>query len=522
MLTDLKKSLHPQVILFTLTLFLLYFLTRLVNLTEIPVFVDEAIYVRWAQIMKAEPTLRFLPLSDGKQPLFMWLVIPALKLFSDPLFAGRFISVLAGFGTLVGIMMLTLYITSKSTSKKLTPYPTLLAGLLYVLVPYTLFFDRMALVDSLLSMFGIWSILIGLMFIHSPRLDLVMILGFILGGGLLTKSPAILFVLLQAILLLTAFPDFISQKFKTKRNFVLSILGGWLIAGLIALAMYNILRLGPNFGQIGARNLDYVFSFREVLSHPLNPFLTNYREKLREWYPILLTWPVLFIILYGLALKNYRRFLVPLFLWALLPILFQAAIAKVFTSRYLLYTIPPLLVIAAFALDSLRRRLPRTRGILLVTAFLFFAAFRSLVLLTEPIKAYLPWETRNGYFEEWTAGYGQKEVADYLISRAKDRTIVVGTEGYFGTLPDGLQIYTQGVPNLTVIGVGQPVFQIPDSLWDSLAEHEVYLVVNQSRFNVPPIEFTHLETIAEYPKPERSDGTHETLLFFRLHSEVVR
>src|SRR3989344_5804660 len=54
---------------------------RLYNLTYLPIFADEAIYIRWAQIMQAESTLRFLPLSDGKQPLFMWGMIPFLKIF---------------------------------------------------------------------------------------------------------------------------------------------------------------------------------------------------------------------------------------------------------------------------------------------------------------------------------------------------------------------------------------------------------------------------------------------------------
>src|SRR3989304_2252128 len=61
---------------------------RLASLTYVPVFVDEAIYIRWSQVMRAEPTLRFMPLSDGKQPLFMWLTIPFLKLFDNPLVAG--------------------------------------------------------------------------------------------------------------------------------------------------------------------------------------------------------------------------------------------------------------------------------------------------------------------------------------------------------------------------------------------------------------------------------------------------
>ncbi len=58
------------------------FFARLYNLTILPVFVDEAIYIRWSQVMKAESTLRFLPLSDGKQPLFMWVVIPFLKILN--------------------------------------------------------------------------------------------------------------------------------------------------------------------------------------------------------------------------------------------------------------------------------------------------------------------------------------------------------------------------------------------------------------------------------------------------------
>src|SRR3972149_9189614 len=78
------------------------FALRAYNLNYLPIFGDEAIYIRWAQVMRAEPTLRFLPLSDGKQPLFMWVVIPFLKLISDPVFAGRFVSVLSGLATTAG------------------------------------------------------------------------------------------------------------------------------------------------------------------------------------------------------------------------------------------------------------------------------------------------------------------------------------------------------------------------------------------------------------------------------------
>ena len=92
-------------IIIGLGILLLGLVLRLVNLDALPIFADEAIYVRWAQVMRAEATLRFLPLSDGKQPLFMWLVIPFLKIIRDPLFAGRVTSIFAGVGTLVGIFI---------------------------------------------------------------------------------------------------------------------------------------------------------------------------------------------------------------------------------------------------------------------------------------------------------------------------------------------------------------------------------------------------------------------------------
>jgi len=137
------------------TIFLAAIFLRVYNLTLLPVFVDEAIYIRWAQVMRAESTLRFLPLSDGKQPLFMWLVIPFLKVFSDPLLAGRLVSVTAGAATLVGIFLLA-YVLFKS--KKVA----IMAALIYAVSPFSFFFDRMALADSLLSTFGVWTLLFAL------------------------------------------------------------------------------------------------------------------------------------------------------------------------------------------------------------------------------------------------------------------------------------------------------------------------------------------------------------------------
>src|SRR3972149_11722364 len=98
-----------KVLILLFAILLISFVLRLVKIFigQQPIFADEAIYVRWAQVMKAEPTLRFMPLSDGKQPLFMWLTIPFLKIFNDPLVAGRLTSVAAGLGILVGVFLVS-------------------------------------------------------------------------------------------------------------------------------------------------------------------------------------------------------------------------------------------------------------------------------------------------------------------------------------------------------------------------------------------------------------------------------
>ena len=189
-------------------------LLRFTNLNSLPIFADEAIYVRWSQVMRAEATLRFLPLSDGKQPFFMWLTIPFFKIISDPLLAGRTLSALADLATIMGVAF-TAYILFKN--KRLS----VLAGAIYSVLPYSVFFGRMALADSLLVMFYVWTFnLLALSFIHL-RLDLAMLAGFSLGFAWLTKSPAVFVFLLSPSVFLLIKP-------LTRRNFIVAC-GLWLV-----------------------------------------------------------------------------------------------------------------------------------------------------------------------------------------------------------------------------------------------------------------------------------------------------
>jgi 4-amino-4-deoxy-L-arabinose transferase-like glycosyltransferase len=501
---------------FLLGLFILlaaFLVVRLYRLDSLPVFVDEAIYVRWSQVMRAEPTLRFLPLSDGKQPLYMWLSIPFLKLISDPLVAGRVVSVLSGVGTVVGLALFGWLLTGKYRWG-------LLAGAVYLVLPFAHFFDRMALADGLLSLFGVWSLLLGWLLTQYRRLDLALILGFVLGGAVLTKSPGWVFLFLQPLLWLAAEPALIEIRGKQLRLkwFELGKLGLlFLVAASIAGGMYQILRLGPNFHMIALRNQDYVFSLAEILAHPANPLIGNLKDTF-AWLVNLITPAGLILAAFSL---RRRRVHWALWLWILVPLFGQAAIAKAYTSRYFFYVTPFVAILITLGVARLWEYRPGRRLAVALGAVLLIMAGRyNYLLSTDPARAGMPQNMAHGYLQEWTAGWGQKQVAEYLVERAADRSVVVGTDGYFGTLPDGLQIYAEKVPNLTVIGVGVSFDKIPPQLEEALGEHEVYFVVNQSRNRIPAeVIQARLELIERYPKPERPDGSRESLEFYRLKAD---
>lgn len=477
-------SKYRKEFLILISIIVLFFILRLPNLTLQPIFADEAIYIRWAQVMRAEPTLRFLPLSDGKTPLFMWSLMPVLKFVEDPLFAGRFLSVISGFGTLLGVFALGWKVFNIRVG--------LWAALLYIITPYTVFFDRMALVDPMLSAFTVWSLFFAILLAQKVRLDLAMILGFILGGAWLTKTPAVL----NLFLLPTSILFF--KRAKGNKNSLLKLFLFWAVAIVIAVFMYNILRLGPNFHLLSSRNADYVFSPLELKDRPLDPFIPHFRD-ISDWFPKLFTWPVLIIGGMGIirVIREKHKLGLLILIWAVVPILLSMAFLKTYTARYLLPSIPLLLILVGFGIEKVSHR----RVVLLLILLILLPLKFNYQLLTGPPPDSLPNEERKGYFEMWTAGYGFKEIAQYLVDQKKNSSVVVGTEGFFGTLPDGLYIYLDKA-GISVVG---STATISAELREAAQNHKTYFVGNKSNLK----NVGRVEVIKEYSKV----GTDATVLY---------
>ncbi len=517
-MTKNKISRFVPIILASVFITLLYFVSRLQNLTAIPVFGDEAIYIRWSQIIKSVDSLRFVPLSDGKQPLFMWITVTFFKFINDPLIASRLLSVISGYFTLIAIS-LTLAILINFRSKILNPLEfiaqsitnnykyCLFISLIYIFTPYSFFFDRLALPDSLLSTLISFSLFFLILITKYPRLDLSILLGSFLGLAWLTKSPALYFVVISSVWLLI-------NTFKNKFNLFYSA-----ISATIAFVIYNILRLGPQFHQIALRNQDYVWGLSDILSHPFDPLKSHFLAVLKIWSTYL-NWaivilPLIALIFYILKSKKQFFLLNPLFLlivWFISPLLVTITFVKTFTARYILFSLPSLLIIFSsvfyyFFQKSTKKPILIALIILLqIPSFIFIHQ-----ISTKPESVTLP-PTEAGYIQDWTSGWGIKSVSEYLIDRSSFVNVIVGTEGYFGTLPDGLQIYTNQVPQLTVFGVGLDFTTIPEKLIDAHQYgDEVYLLINQSRNKLLPDEIKKLKEIQIHPKP-----AGDNLILYRL------
>src|SRR3989338_8278657 len=89
-------------------LFLLFLVVRLINLTSVPIFNDESIYLHWGSFYfhsLDSPQTQML-VVDGKQTGVPLLYGSFQFLPLDPLVAGRLATVLLSIGTLVGGLFL--------------------------------------------------------------------------------------------------------------------------------------------------------------------------------------------------------------------------------------------------------------------------------------------------------------------------------------------------------------------------------------------------------------------------------
>lgn len=459
---------HLTLFLFILGISLVYFITRLYHILSLSIFTDEAIYVRWAQIAFHDANWRFISLTDGKQPLFVWIAMVLMRFISDPLLAGRFVSVIAGFFTMIGMFFL-----SKEIFKN--KQVGLLAAFLYAIYPFALVYDRMALYDSLVGTFVIWGLFFAMVLIRTVRLDIALILGMVIGGGMLTKTNAFFTLALLPTTLLV-----FDWKQKRWKNKLIQWLGLVIVVVVISNAMYSILRLSPWFYIINEKNTIFVYPVKEWFSHPFTYFTSNL-HRLLNWLVIYMTIPfILFTVIAFLVDKKYLKEKVILIIWFIIPFIYLAFFGKNIYPRFIFFMTLSLLPLIAFALFVL---LSKTKNKLLYCLIFFITIISPLYIdyfiLFDFAHAPIPESDRSQYDNDWPSGVGVKQSIQYFKEQAKDKHIAIFTEGTFGLMPYAYEIYLVDNPSYTIKGVWPINDNPPKDLLDSARRQRTYIVFYQ-------------------------------------------
>jgi len=484
------RKLFSKPIVWFLGIAVLYAISRLINLTALPIFTDEAIYIRWSQIGGNDATWRFISLTDGKQPLFTWFMMAALRIFEDPLVAGRIVSVVAGFASIFG-----LYVLGSELFKKQSI--GVIASLLYLISPFALMYDRMALYDAWVATFFIWNTYLTVLLVRRIRLDVALILGLTLGLGMLNKTSAFfsLYLLPASVLLF----DFRGKRIGKR---LLTWIGFCIVAAMLSQAVYGILRLSPFFYIVAQKDKTFIYSFSEWLRHPFEFVWGNLHGEF-DWIINYLTLPIFLTALAPLAVF-WKRPLEKLMLlgWWFGPFLALALFGRVIYPRFVLFMAMPLLVLSAVTFEwILSAAKPKIVAIVLFVLLSFPAMKLSSWILSDIKTAPIPKSDIGQYINDWPSGWGTKEITAFLKNEAQDKHIAVYTEGTFGLLPFAFEIYLGENKNIAIYGLWPPPATIPDTMVKSAYEQPTYFVQYQSQvpYNWP------LTLIAKYPKGTSQD-----------------
>lgn len=400
---ELKKKItvHRNILL----LLVFYFVIHFINLTLLPPFNDESIYLDWAWTQLHMPGHLYDSLMDAKQPLMIWLFGIAENIFTDPLFAGRFVSVIFGSLTLLGIYKITSFLFDKKIA--------LYAAGLYSIVPLFVFYNRQALMESAIACIGIWALYVLLKLLRNPNIDNGILLGIVFGIGFFIKSSTILFII--ASIMIIFFLILVRQKTLLIKPILVAIAAFFCIDFLLF--------IHPLFWQTFASNNRYTYSFSEYMALPIFQWV----EHLFGSLEIAFFFITPFLLIFGISgiylmkknkIKNYYVF-ITYFVIALVIEIFSA---RTQNQRYIVPFLPFLVIPAAYMMNNFLQGniVKRT---LVIIALLPVVVSTSLLLVNPDFyimqMARVSTYSNVEHIRGQMSGYGIKEVMSYIKNHSQ-------------------------------------------------------------------------------------------------------
>lgn len=453
--------------------FVCSFFVRLTNLLSFPMYSDEALLLGWSKMVAENPAenLTLSIKADGYPPLTSWIYAIAFNFFSNPLFAGRFISVLAGAFSAAGVYLVGRLLFSRRAG--------IFATLFYIFVPMNFFIDRYAYHDSLISFFTIYTLLFSLLLLKKPLKHqplYFLSLGITMGVGILSKTAA--FLILPIPLLVWFFLK--NSELKTKsQKYLKTIAGSYIFPALSYLWLFN----NPHSWLILKKGRDLSISISEILSFPLAQWKTNLLLlEANLWY--YLTPPLLFLSLYVLykSIKNRNKNQLFLLTYFSLILVFFLIFSKGrIHFKYLAFAFPSLLLAIAHELDILSSTLiKRIRefkipagnskflknptfssmiSVFLLIIFLIPGFYFDYSLAFNPQRANFEPVDFELHFQSIFSGSKLDECVSFLRQESQKKTIlVILPHPDIALLYYGLPLFLEPTPNLYFVRFGTGIY----------------------------------------------------------------
>jgi hypothetical protein len=324
---------------------LVYVAAHAALLSRFPWVVDETFFAVVAQNVQGDPNQRFLALIDHKGLDVSWIAAFLIHFDVPPMDAMRLISIGSGIVAAVAVGYTVWRWRSSLVS-------ALLAGGLVAFVPYMFVHDSVGIYDPFVTAGSMVALALQLEVARRRRLDLAMILGFVLGVVILAKPTGNLAILLWPVSLLV---------FDWRREGLWRRMAGWLglvaLALLIAGAMYGLTRLSPLAYTPEPQNHRTVGDFFS------DPFANWHLVASDAWDAMwgYMTPPGVILACWGAvcALRTRDRLGLVAIAWAAAAIAAFLFLTDTAYPRYGLQAVPPLCILIVIGGEDVWRRARR-------------------------------------------------------------------------------------------------------------------------------------------------------------------
>jgi 4-amino-4-deoxy-L-arabinose transferase-like glycosyltransferase len=487
-----------------------------VHLMALPPVEDEGSQLRWIwRVIEAGEWLQ--PLGDGK-PLEAWPMVPLVRLGLPPLMAIRAVHVLAGMIAAVLTYRLALELSDRDTA--------FVSGALLAICPFLVYLQRLALSDIFMCAAGVWVLLSVIRYIQSPTRRHAMEIAGSLVLAAFCKFP-VGFVFLVAVPLALVFMPAGERRSLLRPPVLTKLLASHAPVALLALVVIAVVIIRSRRGQLPGFGLQDFIGIAMGRYHDIVEVIGVPRSNLVHEIAAQLSWPVTVIGMIGLAAgalgNDWRqRWLIAM---GAVPMLAIGLLAAFWFPRYVLFTLPPLVVAAVsgwqgLALRAGRLRQPVQIGVLGVCVG--FMGYQSALIILDPAAARWSPLDRFQFFEGWSSGYGYPEAAKFVLDSPDAPLMIYSLDGH-----SAYQLLTY-LP-AAWIGRVRPIFYGHDGeqlrsedarLENLFSRTPVWIIISEqllqgymdSSFGRRHSEQINLRQIAEFDKP----GSHAQLAIYAV------